>query len=99
MAGLQYNFFPTDFFYPKPKPPAVDATRSLANLPVRTQKEDESLVRMIQEKEILIKAARKNKRINLDDEHHVHSKRYSKYLSPYPISWVLWIPEENSETT
>jgi hypothetical protein len=24
MAGLQYNFFPTDFFYPRPKSAASD---------------------------------------------------------------------------
>ena len=25
MAGLQYNFFPTDFFYPRPQSAALDA--------------------------------------------------------------------------
>lgn len=25
MAGLQYNFFPTDFFYPRTKPVASDS--------------------------------------------------------------------------
>ena len=26
MAGLQYNFFPTDFFYPRPKSVVLDAS-------------------------------------------------------------------------
>ena len=38
MAGLQYNFFPTDFFYPRPQPVALDATRSQASLPLQIHK-------------------------------------------------------------
>ncbi|KDP26215.1 hypothetical protein JCGZ_22461 [Jatropha curcas] len=41
MAGLQYYFFPTDFFYPRP-PPTAD--RDSANKPpvvhIQTQKRD-----------------------------------------------------------
>ncbi|KAF8102113.1 hypothetical protein N665_0201s0400 [Sinapis alba] len=44
MAGLQYSFFPTDFFYPRASPPA--ATSLVApnpNLKI-TQKRDDSVV-------------------------------------------------------
>ncbi|XVF56237.1 hypothetical protein PTKIN_Ptkin06aG0102600 [Pterospermum kingtungense] len=42
MAGLQYNFFPTDFFYPRPakSTPLVDATPSSAALTTQTQKRE-----------------------------------------------------------
>uniref|UniRef100_A0A2P2QSN7 Uncharacterized protein n=1 Tax=Rhizophora mucronata TaxID=61149 RepID=A0A2P2QSN7_RHIMU len=39
MAGLQYNFFPTDFLYPRPQSSGVDATQK-ANLPLQVQKID-----------------------------------------------------------
>ncbi|KAJ0100053.1 hypothetical protein Patl1_20888 [Pistacia atlantica] len=32
MAGLQYNFFPTDFFYPRASPPS-ESTAEKAALP------------------------------------------------------------------
>ncbi|KAM3738840.1 hypothetical protein ACB098_09G161600 [Castanea mollissima] len=35
MAGLQYNFFPTDFFYPRPKSVAIDTTTPKAVLPLQ----------------------------------------------------------------
>ncbi|XWS59057.1 hypothetical protein CRYUN_Cryun08bG0089300 [Craigia yunnanensis] len=42
MASLQYNFFPTDFFYRRPaqSTPVVDSTPSAA-LTTQTQKRDE----------------------------------------------------------
>ncbi|XVE61070.1 hypothetical protein DITRI_Ditri06bG0010300 [Diplodiscus trichospermus] len=42
MAGLQYNFFPTDFFYPRPatqSAPVVDSTPSVVAL-TTTQKRE-----------------------------------------------------------
>lgn len=36
MAGLQYNFFPTDFFYPRPPSVSTDAAQKVV-LPLRQQ--------------------------------------------------------------
>ncbi|OIS96258.1 hypothetical protein A4A49_26677 [Nicotiana attenuata] len=42
MAGLQYNFFPTDFFFPAQKTVNGDNI-SQQNLLIKTRKSDESL--------------------------------------------------------
>ncbi|KAG2687268.1 hypothetical protein I3843_09G043900 [Carya illinoinensis] len=36
MAGLQYNFFPTDFFYPRPQSVSSDAAHKVV-LPLQQQ--------------------------------------------------------------
>ncbi|GMN55474.1 hypothetical protein TIFTF001_024601 [Ficus carica] len=101
MAGLQYNFFPTDFLYPKVKKPnlAADATCSIVKVPAETRKSvdvennlDERKIKVAdhsrrQDKLLKANSSPKHK----DDD---HGKRYLKYLSPYPVTWVLWIPEE-----
>ncbi|KAM1125600.1 hypothetical protein ACFX1Q_040879 [Malus domestica] len=40
MHGLQYNFFPTDFFYPRttPQPMILEPTNKAATLPLQTTK-------------------------------------------------------------
>ncbi|KAJ0246770.1 hypothetical protein HA466_0172630 [Hirschfeldia incana] len=43
MAGLQYSFFPTDFFYPRASPPATSLIAAPPNLKI-TQKRDDSVV-------------------------------------------------------
>ncbi|KAF9679581.1 hypothetical protein SADUNF_Sadunf06G0029700 [Salix dunnii] len=43
MAGLQYNFFPTDFYYPRPQAVKVDTaitTQKSSALPLQIQKRD-----------------------------------------------------------
>ncbi|CAN1186179.1 hypothetical protein LINPERPRIM_LOCUS35911 [Linum perenne] len=46
MAGLQYNFFPTDFFYPRPKSVAgtadAAALKSSLPLPIKNRSDDEA---------------------------------------------------------
>lgn len=39
MAGLQYSFFPTDFFYPRASPPATSLVAANPKLD-KTQKRD-----------------------------------------------------------
>lgn len=41
MAGLQYNFFPTDFFYPRPPTTQTDTGRKAA-LPMQSQNSRDS---------------------------------------------------------
>uniref|UniRef100_A0A2C9V814 Uncharacterized protein n=1 Tax=Manihot esculenta TaxID=3983 RepID=A0A2C9V814_MANES len=41
MAGLQYHFFPTDFYYPRPPPSTTTTTTKPAVVPMQTQKEDD----------------------------------------------------------
>ncbi|KAJ8759962.1 hypothetical protein K2173_010818 [Erythroxylum novogranatense] len=40
MAGLQYNFFPTDILYPRPQPAAVDTSQKANVLSMPAQKFD-----------------------------------------------------------
>ena len=101
MAGLQYNFFPTDFFYPRPQVAALDATRSQAALPLQIHKrnvandlDEQPKGNNIRDKKLIIKAPpHMQGRIN-DQDHGKHLK-----LSPNPLSWLLWIPKEHKETS
>ncbi|KAG6769137.1 hypothetical protein POTOM_024753 [Populus tomentosa] len=76
MAGLQYNFFPTDFFYPRPQTVKVDtaaaATQKSAALPLQ-----------IQEREVMITG-------DLKPKHHPASLvlHNNKHGSKIEI-WVL----------
>lgn len=47
MAGLQYNFFPTDFFYPRPQTVKVDTAAT-------TTQKSAALPLQIQEREVMI---------------------------------------------
>ena len=103
MAGLQYNFFPTDFLYPKePKPNNLDtsdATRSLVR------------VRRVHKRGMISGSAylEQHKKAMAHSLHHenklrnpsidIHGKRYAMYLSPYPVSWVLWIDLEDTSAS
>ncbi|CAB4290003.1 unnamed protein product [Prunus armeniaca] len=53
MAGLHYNFFPTDFFYPRTKPMAFDSTspspKDQLLLPLQTSNRDRHVVENLQQ--------------------------------------------------
>lgn len=40
MAGLQYNFFPTDFFFPPPPTAAADPAPAVVKLPKAGETDD-----------------------------------------------------------
>ncbi|KAJ8770517.1 hypothetical protein K2173_018008 [Erythroxylum novogranatense] len=40
MAGLQYNFFPTDFLYPRPQSSRPDTSQKATGLSLPVQKRD-----------------------------------------------------------
>ncbi|ONH95051.1 hypothetical protein PRUPE_7G048900 [Prunus persica] len=53
MAGLHYNFFPTDFFYPRTKPMAFNSTspspKDQLLLPLQTSNRDRHGVENLQQ--------------------------------------------------
>ncbi|CAH8360352.1 unnamed protein product [Eruca vesicaria subsp. sativa] len=40
MAGLQYSFFPTDFFYPRASPPATSLVAANPNMEITHKRND-----------------------------------------------------------
>ncbi|GMY19091.1 hypothetical protein FCV25MIE_14330 [Fagus crenata] len=100
MAGLQYNFFPTDFFYPRPQPVALDATHGQASLPLQIHKrnvvndlEEQPKGNNIRDNKLIKAPLHMQGRIN-DQDHGKHLK-----LSPNPLSWLSWIPKEHKENS
>lgn len=85
MAGLQYNFFPTDFLYPRPKPVvAMDANGSVINVvPLQTRKKEVAAADNIniniteQPKSLALIKVSTLISLNLDDDHHIHGNRQS----------------------
>ncbi|MED6174926.1 hypothetical protein PIB30_073472 [Stylosanthes scabra] len=95
MAGLQqYNFFPTDLFYPKPSSPAAKPTV----LPLQTPAAAEDHHNQQQQPRSLVKAAPSTTTTLL---HHNNNKRQqqqpilvdSKFKNT-PLSWMDWIDQD-----
>ncbi|GAU17923.1 hypothetical protein TSUD_330470 [Trifolium subterraneum] len=98
MAGLQqYNFFPTDLFYPRPQPQQSIASPTV--LPLKTPNtEDLPQTQQQQPAKTMIKATPST---SLVYTHKIQSfgvvdNNLSK-LSPYPFSFMVWIDQENQE--
>ncbi|KAG2683562.1 hypothetical protein I3760_10G036200 [Carya illinoinensis] len=94
MAGLQYNFFPTDFFYPRPQSAPLDATRK-AVLPIQEQKDvttnDSEGPKTLVQKNLV-------KFQTLVQKQHDHGQ--SLHLLPnQPLSKLQWTPQEPTETS
>lgn len=99
MAGLQqYNFFPTDLFYPRPQP--QQSTASPTVLPLQTpntkdhrqdqqQQPDSTMIKTTPSTSSLV-CTHKSQSFDVVD----NSK--SK-LSPNPLSLMVWIDEEDEE--
>ncbi|WJX83686.1 hypothetical protein P8452_66330 [Trifolium repens] len=102
MAGLQqYNFFPTDLFYPRPQP--QQSTASPTVLPLKApNSEDHPQTQQQQQQQparIMIKSTPSTS--SLVYTHKIQSfgvvdNNLSK-LSPYPFSLMVWMDQMDEE--
>ncbi|XP_061363005.1 uncharacterized protein LOC133306680 [Gastrolobium bilobum] len=104
MAGLQqYNFFPTDLFYPRPKPQTSSVKPTV--LPLQTPNVEDvhpqTQHQQQQPHRSMIKATPSSS--SSSSSAVVYSqKRQSQSLggvkvskfSPNPLSWVVWMTED-----
>ncbi|CAK8543142.1 unnamed protein product [Lathyrus sativus] len=100
MAGLQqYNFFPTDLFYPRPQP--QQSTASPTVLPLQTpntqdhsqnQQQQQPASTMIKPTPSISSLVYTHKTQSFDVVDNNKSK-----LSPNPLSYMVWIHEEDEE--
>ncbi|EOY09088.1 hypothetical protein QQP08_016027 [Theobroma cacao] len=104
MAGLQYNFFPTDFYYPRPQSVPADAGR-VAAVTIQTQKKEvgddlewpRSLgFRVQQGNKIQGSKAGVSMRIQDQNEGTAYIQDQGKLVTNLPKqhSWFILIPEE-----
>ncbi|KAJ7976693.1 hypothetical protein O6P43_006442 [Quillaja saponaria] len=97
MAGLQYNFFPTDFFYPRPKTSSLDAAAQKSIVPLQTQKKEitENHEQQHQQSGSLVKVPQSlvcnQKQIGFDKK--IHGK--DSNLSTNSLPFLVWITEED----
>ncbi|CAJ2671585.1 hypothetical protein L195_g039640 [Trifolium pratense] len=97
MAGLQqYNFFPTDLFYPRPQPTASPTvlplkTPNTEDLPQtqQPQKPAKNMIKSTPSTSSLVYAHK-------IQSFGVVDNKLSK-LSPYPFSLMVWMDQENQE--
>ncbi|KAJ7976694.1 hypothetical protein O6P43_006443 [Quillaja saponaria] len=101
MAGLQYNFFPTDFFYPRPKMSTLDAAAQKAIVPLETQKKEitENHEQQHQQSRSFVKVPQSlvynQKQIEFDKK--IHGK--DSNLSANSLPFLVWITErEDSDS-
>ncbi|CAK8543140.1 unnamed protein product [Lathyrus sativus] len=102
MAGLQqYNFFPTDLFYPRPQP--QPSTASPTVLPLQTPNtQDHSQNQKQQQQQsdtTMIKPTPSTSSLvytHKTQSFHVVDNNKSK-LSPNPLSYMVWIDREDEE--
>ncbi|XWS65372.1 hypothetical protein CRYUN_Cryun05aG0107000 [Craigia yunnanensis] len=108
MAGLQYNFFPTDFYYPRPQSVPFNDAGRVAAVTIQTQKKevsDDDLewprslgFRVHQGKNI---QAGKTGISMLQNQGTAYVKDQGKLVkhSPNALSWFTLIPEELSDSS
>ncbi|CAL5193386.1 unnamed protein product [Lathyrus oleraceus] len=102
MAGLQqYNFFPTDLFYPRPQPQPQPSTASPTVLPLQTpntedhpqnQQQQQSATTMIKPTPSTSSLVYTHKTQSFGVVDNNKSK-----LSSNPLSYMVWIDEEDEE--
>ncbi|KAJ7976696.1 hypothetical protein O6P43_006445 [Quillaja saponaria] len=96
MAGLQYNFFPTDFFYPRPNTSSLDAAAQRAIFPLQTQKKEitQNHEQQHQQCRSLVKVPQclvyNQKQIGFDKK--IHGK--DSNLSTNSLPFLVWITEQ-----
>ncbi|KAK2416770.1 hypothetical protein QL285_039137 [Trifolium repens] len=101
MAGLQqYNFFPTDLFYPRPQP--QQSTASPTVLPLKTPNSTEDLPQTQQKQQpprTMIKSTPSTSSL-------VYTRKIQSFgavdnnlskLSPYPFSLMVWMDQMDEE--
>ena len=101
MAGLQYNFFPTDFFYPRPPLAAADAaSKSVAPIQIlrrrdvaddldHHQRQSKSSSSTVQINDI-------NLRINNNYPKQQPNLKNGSANSP---PFLIWFPEQSSDSS
>ncbi|WRX23531.1 hypothetical protein QQP08_016018 [Theobroma cacao] len=103
MAGLQYNFFPTDFFYPRPvqSTPPADATPPAA-LTMQSQKTgvaDDTMrpASMVhQGNKTSVSMRRQGEKLG---RIYFQNRGEQVKLPQNSLSWLIVIPEELSDSS
>lgn len=99
MAGLQqYNFFPTDLFYPRPQPQQSPPKPNVLPLQTPISVEDQTQTQQPITRS-MIKASATPSTSAMVFTHKKQSfdnKKVPKF-SPNPISWMVWMDEEKKE--
>ncbi|KAL5059256.1 hypothetical protein RYX36_030860 [Vicia faba] len=103
MAGLQqYNFFPTDLFYPRPQP-QQSTTASPIVLPLQTPNTEDNCQNQQQQQQqsssTMMKPTPSTSSLvytHKTQSFDVVDNNKSK-LSPNPLSYMVWIDEEDEE--
>ncbi|CAI8613898.1 unnamed protein product [Vicia faba] len=103
MAGLQqYNFFPTDLFYPRPQP-HQSTTASPTVLPLQTPNTEDNRQNQQQQQRqpssTMMKPTPSTSSLvytHKTQSFDVVDNNKSK-LSPNPLSFMVWIDEEGEE--
>ncbi|OMO68254.1 hypothetical protein CCACVL1_20014 [Corchorus capsularis] len=110
MAGLQYNFFPTDFFYPRPAQSKPGDAASSTALSLQTQKQrrdingDESRQQqpgnMVQKGNNKTSVSMRRQGEKLGRDHIIYMQNRGKQVKlPHnSLSWLILIPEELSDS-
>ncbi|XVE95847.1 hypothetical protein REPUB_Repub02eG0169300 [Reevesia pubescens] len=112
MAGLQYNFFPTDFYYPRPQSVPANVAARVAGVTVQTQKKEVSSDDLEWPKSIGFKVHQANNTqgskaagvsMHISDQNQdtAYVKDQGKHVkySPNPLSWLTLISEELSDSS
>ncbi|WJX83687.1 hypothetical protein P8452_66331 [Trifolium repens] len=102
MAGLQqYNFFPTDLFYPRPQP--QQSTASPTVLPLKTPNSTEDLPQTQQKQQparTMIKSTPSTSSLvytHKTQSFGVVDNNNTSKLSTNPFSLMVWMDQEDQE--
>ncbi|XWS65374.1 hypothetical protein CRYUN_Cryun05aG0107200 [Craigia yunnanensis] len=103
MAGLQYNFFPTDFFYPRPSQPTPVGSTPSAALTIQTQKTEVADDDSRQPGSLVHHANKTSVSMRRQGEKHgriyIQNRSEQVKLPQNSLSWLILIPEELSDSS
>ncbi|KAE8711002.1 hypothetical protein F3Y22_tig00110307pilonHSYRG00063 [Hibiscus syriacus] len=109
MAGLQYNFFPTDCFYPRPaqpSTPAVESSPTISNSKPQIQKRETAdrddgskqpgtLVRRRNNKSTVSMRRKQGEKLG---RIYIRNRGDQVKLPRNSVSWLILIPDEEEQS-
>ncbi|KAK8593605.1 hypothetical protein V6N13_042825 [Hibiscus sabdariffa] len=94
MAGLQYNFFPTDFFYPRPPQPTTPSTPALQKIEAEAaaHPDDGSSKQPRNKSTLSMRTTQGQKLSRIYIQNRAEGDQFK--LPRNSVSWLLLIPDD-----
>ncbi|GMJ03801.1 hypothetical protein HRI_004049300 [Hibiscus trionum] len=98
MAGLQYNFFPTDFFYPRPPQPINSTPPPSTPLIQKREAADGDDGSVVQRRNNRSSVSMRRKQGQKVGRIYIQNRGDQLKLPRNSVSWLMLIPDEEEQS-